>query len=285
MIRSAVRRGVTLSMLFMLPVAGVADTLTIPFGTIVFGEIGERVTSRKKETSEGDLVRTHVWRDVTVEGRVVIPAGTPMMVRVSKVKKAKVAGIKGHLELEALSITLADGTLVPLHGGYDRSGRGRKALSITLAVVVFAPLIFIKGKQAILESGTVFDAEVRAPTDVAVEGSSGSRVVRIDLASGAELEIAVLYDQMDSEAKAKLLPMILKMCEGQVETANVVTVNDQQISPIPVQLGSRAIVEGCMEVQCDLDLKTVGKHFSRGINRFEIEVEGVRAEVVLEVEL
>ena len=34
-----------------------------------------------------------------------------------------------------------------------------------------------------------------------------------------------------------------------------------------------------------VDLKALGKHFTRGINRFEVEAAGRRAEVLLDIEL
>ena len=94
-----------------LPV--MADSITLPAGAVIYGEIQERITSRKHDTFEGDMVEAIVWRDVTVDGQVVIKAGTPMAVRVSRVKRAKMAGIKGQLELRAFSTTALDNTHIP----------------------------------------------------------------------------------------------------------------------------------------------------------------------------
>ena len=44
-----------------------------------------------------------------VEGRTVAKAGTPVMVKKGHIKPAKVAGIKGKVELEALQVTAIDG--------------------------------------------------------------------------------------------------------------------------------------------------------------------------------
>ena len=42
------------------------EAVTVPFGTAVYCELDQRVTSKKKEWSEGDLARAHIWKDVRV---------------------------------------------------------------------------------------------------------------------------------------------------------------------------------------------------------------------------
>lgn len=266
-----------------LPVAAIADTVTVPFGTTVFCELDEQVTSKKKETSEGDLVRAHVWKDVWVDGRLVIEAGTPVYTRVSEVKKAKFAGIKGKLELESLNVQAVDGRDVPLDGGYDKSGRGRMGLSIALAAVVAWPLVFIKGKQAILEPGTIFDAMVRGPVDITVPDQSADSGSLPVLTVQPDLEIVVLYDEMDPDAKIKDLPLELRMDAGEpIASASIVSVNGAEIEPMPLVIGESP-APGIH--RCTVDFKMLSKHFTRGMNRFEIEAGGYRAEVLLEIEL
>jgi len=271
---------VVLLLVGLLPTGLIAETVTIPSGTLVYGSIAERVTSRKKETSTGDLVRAFAWKDVKVDGRIVVEAGAPMVVKVGHVKKANFAGIKGKLELEAVSVVGLDGTEIPLSGGYDKSGKGRKALSITLAALVVWPAIFIKGKQAVLEDGTVFDAAVAGNSTVEL-GGSPTRTIKI----AKDLQVEVLYDKMDPDGKSKLLPIRLNRCEGPFSKAAVITVNEQRIEEIPISLGQPAIVNECHEIHGDIDLKALAKHFTRGINRFEIEVDGTREEVILDIEM
>lgn len=262
-----------------------ARTLRVHAGTPVYGELDERVTSRTKKdrTSVGDLVQAHVWRDVIVDGRAAIPAGAPMMLRVAEVKKSKLAGIRGKIRLEALSITMPDGSDIPLSGGYDKSGHGRKALSITLAAVVAWPLIFIKGKHAILEPGTVFDARIRTTMSITSEQSE-RRPIR--LSGGPSFEVVVLYDAMDAQGKSKKLPVRLEACDGASPAgARVVSVNDGSIEPLPLQVGSLRDEDGCTLADATINLKQLGKHFTRGINRFEMEADGQRDEVILDIEL
>ena len=67
--------------------------VTVPAGTVIYGELVQEVTSKKKDFSEGDIVQTRVWRDVVVDGQVVLEAGSPMLSEISELKKANFAGI------------------------------------------------------------------------------------------------------------------------------------------------------------------------------------------------
>ncbi len=270
----------------LLPTSLAAQTaVTIPAGTYVYGELDERVTSKKKETAVGDIVRARVWRDVVVDGRVLIRAGAPLVSRVSHVKPAKIAGRKGEVFLDAVSARAVDGTEVLLDGGYDKSGKGKKALAWSLFALVAWPLVFIKGKQAVLDPGTVFDASVQADWPVTVESEAAP--FRLQLADGErqELAVEVLYDEMDPDAKQKVLPLRLVACGLSPAAASVVTVNEQEIQPLALALGSRARVDECTEIEATLDLKSLAKHFRKGINRFTVDADGVSGEVILEIEL
>lgn len=269
----------SLGLAALLPTAAIAATLTIPAGTVVYGELGERVVSKLKETSEGDYVLSVVWRDVTVDGHTVVRAGTPMVVQVSKVKKAKLAGIEGKLELGAVSVRCLDGTNLLLDGGYDKSSRGNTASSISAAVGGGRPFGFIKGTHAVLEPGTIFDAVVQRDTNITVDDTSPDQV-----RPSRDLEVEVLYDEIDPEKDLASLPVRVRACRGQVSSAAVVTVNDIAIDRIHISPGTIVIVNDCAQTTGQIDLEDLAKHFTRGINRFEVEAGGTLAEVILDIE-
>ena len=262
----------------------IAQGVKIPVGTTVYGELDQSVTSKKRKTAVGDIIRSHVWRDVLVDGHIVVKAGAPMVLRVSHAKSAGVAGRKGSLELEAVSVRAVDDSDILLDGGYDKSGKSRIGLSIALFAVVAWPLIFLKGKQATLEAGTVFDCTVQSDSDVIVE-RTGPTPIRIRLSAGEALAVEVLYDEVDPEGKDKALPVIIRSRDATVDVAAVVTVNGQDIDPLPLSLqesyqeGESTVVKGT------IDLEKLGTHLRKGINRFEVEVSGKRAEIILDVEL
>ncbi len=260
-----------------------AYEVRLPAGTAVYGELQEAVTSKKTDTAVGEVVRAQVWRDVLVDGRVAIHAGAPMITRVSMVKPAKIAGRRGEVHVEAVSVRAVDGSEILLDGGYDKSGKGKKALAWSLFALVAWPLVFIKGKQAVLEPGTVFDAAIQADTDVAVDEGAGFRI-RVG-SPQPPLEVAVLYDDMDPEAKQQVLPLELRNCAGDVGPASIVAVNGKEIPSIPLALGSPTTRDGCSVVRGSADLKALAKHFSKGINRFEVASGDALAEVILEIEL
>ncbi|MCH7482280.1 MAG: hypothetical protein IIC31_05555 [Chloroflexi bacterium] len=95
------------------------------------------------------------------------------------------------------------------------------------------------------------------------------------------MSATILYD----EGKDENLPIELRVCKAELDDASVVSVNGIKIEPIPVELGERSIEGDCVTVQASVLLKKLGKHFVKGINRFEIEMAGKTVEVILEVEL
>lgn len=269
-----------------LPGTLVAETVSVPFGTRVFIELNQRVTSKKKHNRPGSFVTAHVWRDVVVGGQTVVKAGTPAMVQVGRIKPAKVAGVKGHVELEALHVTAVDGGDLMLTGGYDQSGKSLTALSVTLAVVIFVPLIFLKGKQAKLQPGTVFDAMVSQPTDIEIDDS---KPVKIRLARSKPLTVTIPYDQLEgenAEKELKDLPLRITVEGDVIDAPRVVKVNDELIAPIPISVGQASTEEeGYLTADATVNLKALGKHFTQGFNNFTVDVGGHTQNVMLDLEL
>lgn len=258
------------------PMSLAAETVTVPFGTTVFVEMDQMVTSKKKDTSEGDLVKAHVWKDVLVDGKLVIKAGTPVYARVAAVRKAKIAGVKGKLEIEVLNVVGVDGRDIPLDGGYDKSGKGRMGAAITLAVVVLLPLIFIKGKQAVLEKGALFDAIVRSPVDVEAADLLSGPVLKVEPA----LTVEVLYDDINPEEKLRELPLRI-ISDEPILTAAVISANGVVMKKaLPITLDS----EKDGSYLGLVDFKMLSKSFRSGMNRFEVKAGDESADVLLELE-
>ncbi len=262
----------------LMPSTVLGEAVTVPFGTAVYCELDQRVTSKKKEWSEGDLARAHVWKDVRVGAHVVIKAGTPVMVQVSKLQKSRIAGRKGSLELGAMNVVGVDGVDVPLTGGYDKSGKGRVGLSVTLAALVFVPLIFMKGKQAILEPGTIFDAMVRNPTEIEVDTVAARPVLQMP----PSLTVTILYDEIDMDAETILLPMSIRSDES-FERVEIIAINDQPVRPT-LQLDLAGTPEEGVAVIATTPWKPFAKMMTRGMNRLSIKVGEEIVEVLLEIE-
>ncbi len=270
-----------MSLALLLPATVLpARTVVIPFGTTVFCELDQAVTTRQKEAhavQSGDIVRVHVWKDVWVDGQVVIPAGTPVYAKVDAMKKARLAGQKGDLVIEAVSIQPVGGQDIPVDGGYDRSGKGRMGVTIGLAVAIAWPFVFIKGKNVFLEPGTIFDAMVRASTEVEVpEGATSVVPVTVPM-----FQVTVPYGELDLNKKIKQLPLMIRLSEQELSRIEIVTVNGEEIFPIQVPLVGEA---GEDTFKGMVDFKAISKYFEKGMNRFEVQMGADTAEVLLEIE-
>jgi hypothetical protein len=276
------RKWICSILVVLLPVAALpAKTVTIPFGTTIFCELDQAVTTRQKEAhavQTGDVVQAHVWRDVWIDGHVVIKAGTSVYAKVDWMKKARMAGQKGYLVIEVLAAQAVDGNDVPVDGGYDRSGKGRMGVTLGLSVVVAWPFLFIKGKNVFLESGTIFDAVVRASTEVEIPDSAPAVTVERLPA----LQVSIDYSELNVEKKIKKIPLLIQVPEQELSKASIVSINGMKIYPVQIELvGEAEIEDGYRAIA---DFRILSKYFTGGMNRFEVEVGEERAEVLLEIE-
>lgn len=269
------RAAITAVLLTALPTAGIAERVRIPAGTTVYCVLDESL-STKKESSNfvrlGDRVRARVAEDVVIDGRVVIEAGTVVWSEVSRARRARIAGIRGRLEVEANTVAAVDDTSIRLAGGYDRSGRGRFVTAAVLAKVFAWPFILIKGKQAHLSRGVVFDAHTATPAEVEVVAPRGLPVLRADIPG---FEVGIPYDSIDPEVRLATLPLQFYGLSADADEAHVTAVNGQKIRRIEIH-----IVDGMGEV----DFQELAEHFRLGMNRFTVTVEGQSVDVLLEFE-
>ena len=269
------RAAITAVLLTALPTAGIAERVRIPAGTTVYCVLDESLSTKKKSSNFvrlGDRVRAKVAEDVVIDGRVVIEAGTVVWSEVSKARRAKVAGIRGRLEVEANTVAAVDDTSIRLAGGYDRSGRGRFVTAAVLAKVIAWPFILIKGKQAHLSRGVIFDAQTATPAEVEVVAPRDLPVLRADIPG---FEVSIPYDRIDPEVRLASLPLLFAGLAADTDEANVTAVNGQEIRPIQIY-----IVDGMGEV----DFQELAEHFRLGMNRFTVTVEGQSVDVLLEFE-
>ena len=273
---------ILLCVLAALGQAAAADTIAIPPETRIFGELEQEVTSNIEQFASGDPVAGRVWRDVVVDERTVISAGAPMVLRISDITKRKVFGRGGNVEIRAVSVTAVDGTEVFLDGGYDREAENRIILTASLFALVAWPTAFIKGKEAILPPGTVFDASTLANTTVTLPADAPRVVVAPDTSN---LRVEVLYDAMGE--KAEDLPLRLTLCAHETVGAFEVTaVNGSAVEePIEVEILTAGRVDACHVVAGNVDLKDLGAQLAKGINELTLSGSGESANVLLDIEM
>lgn len=264
----------------LAPALAPAAEVVIPRGTPIFGELQERVTSSSRQFSVGDEIDGQVWRDVVVDGHTVIPAGTPMTLRISKLDSRNVGGRGGTLEIMAVSVEAVDGTEISLDGGYDQAGGDRYGLTRALSYIIW-PAGFLPGRRAVLEEGTVFDAAIPADTRIVLPDEA---VPTLRLTALSDLTIDILYDEIDQ--RDGTLPMELTLCNQDfVRSADITAVNDRRVRPILVTIITSRRGDPCHVFGARVNLEDLTKEFTPGINRFSVTMAEVEASVVLNVEM
>lgn len=275
---------------FLFYTTAAAESVTIPANTRIYVVTNEFISGKRKTTSVGQIIRASVWRDVVIDGHIVIDAGTPVVVRVDSFRKAKIAGVKGKLTLGAYETMLFDGTPVQLGGGFHKEGSGRMTLSILLAVFIFLPLIFIKGKKAKLERGTVFDAYIDRRVTIDVPGFTKPQN-RIDLTSFAHqgFYVEVLYEEMEAVEKLKVFPFAIQVPVGNSGEFIIDKLNGEPIKAIKLSAVLTGTEEELEFWHAEVGIKKLAKNFKKGINTFEIStmIDGVRIaqEIILDIQI
>jgi hypothetical protein len=268
-------------LLLALPLAALADDVLIPRGTVVFGALDERITSNQKKYRVGYPVDGHVWKDVVVGGHTVIAAGTPIVLRISKLSDSGAGGRGGALRVMAVSVKAQDGTEISLSGGYDQAGSDRYGLARGLSMILW-PTAFLQGKQAVLEVGTVFDASIPANTRIKLPDGA---IPTLKLAAEpSDLAVEVVYDEINDREGS--LPLALTLCNRDfTREAHVTAVNEAKVKPILVSIVSGSRGDPCHEFRGRVNLQTLREQFAPGINRFTVTMGGAAASTVLNVEM
>ena len=123
--------------------------LVLEKGTQIEFVTREEISSAK--ALKGEFVTLEVARDVTKNDTVIVPAGTPAVARVVRVKKAVIGKRNGHIEIAPASMTLKDGTRAKLRRnapGEDSCGDFGPCWAMFAImgplIVAFSPLIILQ---------------------------------------------------------------------------------------------------------------------------------------------
>ena len=267
-------------LLLTAPALAFSAELVLPRGTVVFGELEERITSNAKKFRVGYPVDSHVWKDVIVDGHVVIAAGTPMVMRISRLEGTGTGGRGGALQVMAVSVKAKDGTEITLSGGYDQAGNDRSGLARGLSMILW-PSAFLPGSRAVLEVGTVFDAAIPADTRITVPVNE---LPTLKLTDRPDLSIDILYDEIDQREGS--VPFEMTLCnKPYTREASVTAINDKEVRPILVAVTSAKQGDPCHAFEARVNLESLREHFSAGINRFSVTMSGAVGTTVLNVEM
>jgi len=277
---------VSFCLLFQIHVA-FAASVQLPSETRVYVETKQDLIGKGDQVKEGQFVNAAIWRDVVVNGNVLIAAGTPVVAKVDTLKKRQIAGVKGEMSIGAYETESVDGQKIQLSGGYHKEGKSRMALSITLGVLFILP-IFIPGKAAELPAGTIFDAYVDSNWNVDL--GNASAVPKVDLSSiASNLSAELLYEKLEEQEKPEYFEFEITVPEGASTEFVIDRVNDKVISPVKLKNLSERNEGGELVVNAQVKIKTLLKQFAKGINTIEIaSIEGSNrsaAKLIIDIQI
>lgn len=153
----------------MLSVATFAQKeVTLKAGTNV--PVKSQMAVKAADVTVGQTLNFIVARDVNVNGTTAIPYGSMVKGTVTEAKKSSWWGTRGRLGIAIKSVTLPDGTEVPLTStGVQIKGANRTALSVALFVFVTIPACFICGGKAEMPAGYEIDAQLASSATITVQ--------------------------------------------------------------------------------------------------------------------
>jgi hypothetical protein len=101
----------------------------------------------------------------------------------------------------------------------------------------------------------------------------------------------ILIDEFLAQKKPENLKMKLSVPGEQIDLKafKIDAVNGKQVEPITVNVIESAVTEGDVIAIGEVKIKTLGKHFQKGINRFDVSYfgNGTRepVELILDVQM
>jgi hypothetical protein len=260
----------------------------LPAGSKVFLTLDEGITSKRGESEVGQVVRCRVWRDVDTGGMAFIKAGTPGTCKIDKVKRRNMGGMEGKISIAGIDTTAVDGQSVMLSGGYNKEGSGRKAVVWTIGLLLLWPVLFVPGGAAELPPGTIFDTYTASALRITADVSKPGRVISLaGILSDYSAEF--MLDEFVNSKKPEVFKIKITKTGAFPGEFMIDNVNDKPIEPIPLTLSAPETTDDVTTAIAEVGIKTLGKHFQKGINRFQVAYkegqERVGAEVLIEIQM
>jgi len=258
---------VSICLLFQIHVA-YATSVALLNETRVYVETKQDLIGKGDQVVEGQSVNAVVWRDVVVNGHVLIAGGTPVVAKVEELKKRQIAGVKGQMTIGAYETTSVDGQTIQLSGGYHKEGQSRMALSITLGVLLILP-IFIPGKAAELPTGTIFDAYIDNDWNVDVGDSPPTRKVDLSYID-ADISAELLYEKFEDQEKPEYFEFQITTSPDTSTEFVIDRINSEEIKPLKLKNISEVVEDDELIVNSQIKIKKLVKKLAKGINTIEI---------------
>ena len=162
-------RGVFISLLlcFICSLGIAEEKVVLKDGTPVMLRLTEEVSTKTKNLN--DSIRFEVSKDITVNGKMVIKAGTPADGTVSVCQKPDILGQEGTISFTVNSTKAVDGQWVYVRSNLSRSGENKMLISAGAAYVCCPIFGLIKGSGASFPIGSEIKAYTENDVTVKVE--------------------------------------------------------------------------------------------------------------------
>lgn len=143
------------------------EAIVLKDGTPVPVRLTEEVSTRTKNLN--DTVHIEVSRDIIVNGKILIKAGTPADGTVSVCEKPDILGQEGTICFILNSTKTIDGQWVSLRANMSRSGQNKTLVSAGAAYVCCPIFGLMKGSGASFPVGTEIKAYTENDVTVKIE--------------------------------------------------------------------------------------------------------------------
>ena len=152
----------------------------LPFDASLLFVLDDTISS--KGSSKGDLVRVHLKSAIVLNGREVVPAGTPATIRIVNASKADILDTYGFVDIFFEPLQLPDGRTLPLRAPTSRlavnvSGGHESTVGVEDQIGdIFIPdyalyQIFRHGKNFVLSPGDAIRARTEAKLEALPNGT------------------------------------------------------------------------------------------------------------------
>ena len=148
--------------------AALAEKVTLREGTPVILSLERSLDSNFARV--GDPVDFVVIRDVKVNGKIVVEAGTHARGEVASVEGKGVIGKPGKISVVVRTVTAVDGQDVPIRATITREGKSKQTTALLVGLILcILGLFLIKGEHGVIPSGSEVKAYVDYPMEIDVK--------------------------------------------------------------------------------------------------------------------
>lgn len=145
-----------------------AQSKLFPAGSTIPVVLTENISS--KTLKKDAVLPLSVAQDIYYNDELAIPQGTPVIAEVVTAKKRKVWGKQGKIGIRLTAIDL-NGTRIPISApDIEKEGHSHKSAAngwffgtIMFIPLNFIPALCIKGEDAVIEAGGIYNAITQEP--------------------------------------------------------------------------------------------------------------------------